>query len=194
MTTTFVPATPQLNEAAGLLGGTPSKLSEDDFRNFFFHLCLIQAFFAGLIGGQMGEGSALSGIKHSIILTVITIFVFQFLIAPPSFADRLADSILRIPPNSIGAKSTPTAFTVYNSLTNVELADLVKKKAEQRRLPAYKGITGNDITFNAINCGPCNRGELVVTESSVVVNAPSKIRYSIMSLGNGKYRITITGD
>jgi len=49
-----------------------------------YHACLIQALFSGLVAGLMGESSVSAGVKHSCILLVITLFVFNviFVLAP----------------------------------------------------------------------------------------------------------------
>lgn len=39
--------------------------------SLFFYLSLIQAFFAGLIAGEISEGSVKAGLKHSLILSLI---------------------------------------------------------------------------------------------------------------------------
>ncbi|MEM5815230.1 MAG: type II secretion system F family protein [Candidatus Aenigmatarchaeota archaeon] len=44
--------------------------------SIFFYLCVIQALFAGLVAGQISEGSPKAGIKHSIILVAIIIGTF----------------------------------------------------------------------------------------------------------------------
>ncbi|UCD20971.1 MAG: type II secretion system F family protein [archaeon] len=41
-------------------------------KNTFIYLLLIQAFFAGLVIGKLSEGSMKHGIKHSVILVVIS--------------------------------------------------------------------------------------------------------------------------
>jgi flagellar protein FlaJ len=46
------------------------------FRRLFYHICLIQAFFSGLIAGQMGEASVRAGIKHAVVMLLITFVVF----------------------------------------------------------------------------------------------------------------------
>ena len=42
-----------------------------------FHACLISAFFSGLIAGQMGEGSIKAGVKHTVIMLVISLIIFN---------------------------------------------------------------------------------------------------------------------
>ena len=45
----------------------------------FFLIVVIQAFFTGLIAGQLGENSALAGTKHSIIMLLASFGIFVFL-------------------------------------------------------------------------------------------------------------------
>lgn len=52
----------------------------EEISNIIFHLLIVQSVFAGLITGQMAENNVFSGVKHSIILTVITIFAFGLFI------------------------------------------------------------------------------------------------------------------
>jgi flagellar protein FlaJ len=47
--------------------------------SLFFYVLLIQGIFSGLIAGQLGENSAIAGMKHSIIMVSIVLFVFIFL-------------------------------------------------------------------------------------------------------------------
>jgi flagellar protein FlaJ len=44
----------------------------------FFSSLIVQGIFVGLITGQLGENSVVAGIKHSIIMTFLTIAVFLF--------------------------------------------------------------------------------------------------------------------
>jgi flagellar protein FlaJ len=45
----------------------------------FFSVVVIQGIFTGLIAGQLGENSAVAGVKHSLIMVFIAIGVFFFL-------------------------------------------------------------------------------------------------------------------
>lgn len=45
-----------------------------------YHTCIFQALFSGLIAGMMGEGSIKAGVKHSIVMIVITVTLFIFFI------------------------------------------------------------------------------------------------------------------
>lgn len=42
-----------------------------------FHACIINAIFSGLIAGQMGEGSIPAGVKHTVIMLVISLIIFN---------------------------------------------------------------------------------------------------------------------
>lgn len=45
------------------------------FKRAFFILMLIQAFFAGFVIGKLSEGNIKAGIKHTVILLILTYFV-----------------------------------------------------------------------------------------------------------------------
>jgi archaeal flagellar protein FlaJ len=54
------------------LGKTPIMTLE----RLLYHGCLVQAFFSGLIAGEMGEGSLRAGVKHAAIMVIIAFIVF----------------------------------------------------------------------------------------------------------------------
>jgi flagellar protein FlaJ len=47
------------------------------YKDLFFHLILLQAFFAGLTVGKMAEGAMIAGLKHSLFMMFVggTIFI-----------------------------------------------------------------------------------------------------------------------
>jgi len=53
-----------------------ASLTEINFNAYFLYLLIIQAGFAGPIIGKIAEGNAMAGIKHSIILLVISIPIY----------------------------------------------------------------------------------------------------------------------
>ena len=53
----------------------PSKIT-DEYKTIFRNLILIQGMFAGLIIGKMAEGNIVSGMKHSFIMLLISVFTF----------------------------------------------------------------------------------------------------------------------
>lgn len=192
LTTTFVPATPELNKAAGILGGVGSPLSEEDYKNFFFHLCLIEAFFAGLIGGQMGEGRIIAGFKHSVVLILLTVVVFQVFLPVEPFSSKAANTILKILPTGSSVESSPTVFTIYESTTTTDIAKLVVERARERGIFGYEEFEAGDIAFSIADCEPCLRGDITVTPHSIIVHRSTKISYHIIGQ-YGKYTIVIGG-
>ncbi|MBU3968369.1 MAG: type II secretion system F family protein [Euryarchaeota archaeon] len=51
-----------------------------DYNRIFFHGALIQGASSGLIAGVMGEGSVLSGLKHSVIMVTIGYLLFTLFV------------------------------------------------------------------------------------------------------------------
>jgi flagellar protein FlaJ len=51
-----------------------------DYKLVFFHMTIVEAFLGGLIGGKMSAGSIVPGVKHSVILMIITLLVFNILV------------------------------------------------------------------------------------------------------------------
>lgn len=49
------------------------------YTSLFFAMSMIQAIFSGLVAGQIGEGSIRAGIKHSLIMSSITVGSFMIL-------------------------------------------------------------------------------------------------------------------
>jgi flagellar protein FlaJ len=65
--------------ATGILSGI-GAISIATFGRLLYHACLIQAFFSGLIAGQMGESSLAAGVKHACVLLMITIVIFNLIL------------------------------------------------------------------------------------------------------------------
>lgn len=68
-----------------LSGGAPTAGGEGgtekqpvDFSQHFLRLLIVQAFFAGPIIGKISENSAMAGIRHSVILLLITVPMYLF--------------------------------------------------------------------------------------------------------------------
>ncbi|MDD3858045.1 MAG: type II secretion system F family protein [Methanoculleus sp.] len=60
--------------ATGLTSGAKTPVAT--FERLLYHGCLIQAFFSGLIAGEMGEASLRAGAKHAAVMIIITLVVF----------------------------------------------------------------------------------------------------------------------
>lgn len=69
----------QGGQAFSGLGSIPLAL----LQVLLYHACIFQGFFSGLIAGQMGESSVLSGIKHACIMLLIALIAFNTVASPP---------------------------------------------------------------------------------------------------------------
>ncbi len=49
-----------------------------NLRNLFYHAALLQGLFSGFVAGQMGEGNPRAGLKHSVLMLIITFIVFTY--------------------------------------------------------------------------------------------------------------------
>ncbi|MFH8038884.1 MAG: type II secretion system F family protein [Candidatus Aenigmatarchaeota archaeon] len=68
-----------LNTTSSIAGAQVQAISPEDIKAFdvlFRDLVLIQGVLSGLIIGKMAEGSFVSGVKHSIVFTVIGIIAY----------------------------------------------------------------------------------------------------------------------
>ena len=54
--------------------GTPPE----EMKRIFLHMTLIQGFFGGLVAGKMGEGSIGAGLKHSLIMMLLSFTALKF--------------------------------------------------------------------------------------------------------------------
>lgn len=64
--------------------GTPfgGNINPIVYYGWFFHMSVIESVFAGFIIGKMGDGSISAGLKHVLVLLIISITVFIFVILP----------------------------------------------------------------------------------------------------------------
>ncbi|MBU5575201.1 MAG: type II secretion system F family protein [Candidatus Aenigmatarchaeota archaeon] len=53
--------------------------SETNISNYIIHLTIIQAVFSGIIIGKLSEGKIISGLKHSLILFIMSYGIFGLL-------------------------------------------------------------------------------------------------------------------
>lgn len=85
ISTTFLTEMVKAGEkmAEGGSGAVPLSLSREKLNMYnliFFHGALIQGLSSGLIAGVMGEGNALSGLKHSVIMMTIGYLLFTLFV------------------------------------------------------------------------------------------------------------------
>ena len=62
----------------GFLGAKPVPIEK--YTQAFLYMAVIEGIFAGLAGGKMSSGSMKQGLKHALVLTVISFIVFNFFV------------------------------------------------------------------------------------------------------------------
>jgi flagellar protein FlaJ len=86
MCSSFLPVMAESGAAAAKAAGgmrTGAGLQVIDlpkYKRLFFHAAVFQGFGGGLMAGQMGEGKALAGFKHSLIMVMIAFVMFRMFI------------------------------------------------------------------------------------------------------------------
>lgn len=68
-----VPSTP--SGPSGITDGL-GDIDAFAYEQLFFHAAAIQAICSGLVAGQLGEGSVKDGVKHVVVLLVLTLLAF----------------------------------------------------------------------------------------------------------------------
>jgi flagellar protein FlaJ len=80
----FLPMLAKVPSTAASAGGAAfagvNSVSIMTFNRIMYHTCLVQAFFSGLIAGQMGEASVGAGLKHAAIMLLLSLITFNFFI------------------------------------------------------------------------------------------------------------------
>ncbi|MCD6414672.1 MAG: type II secretion system F family protein [Candidatus Diapherotrites archaeon] len=190
----FVPQVPKIQASGKFLGGsTGGGITEYEFRTLLFHVTLIEAFFAGLISGDMGEGRITAGIKHSIVLVLITVLAFQ-LVPPTPAINKMAESVLEMPhTKGASAESYETMTYLASSFDNKMLAQKVRELAKERDYPTHKDVRAEEIEFFAVpgQCIPCTEGKITVSADKVKVAESTSVKYKVRFTGE-KYRIEFT--
>ena len=68
---------PSLTQAQPIGIEGKAEISAEAYRELFFHLILMQGFFAGLVVGKMAEGAIIAGLKHSIFMMLVGGILFM---------------------------------------------------------------------------------------------------------------------
>jgi archaeal flagellar protein FlaJ len=81
LVTTFLTTMATAAQAGGQSGPQFIKnLNLFFYKRLFTHAAMIQGVFSGLVAGQMGEGSAIAGLKYSAIMLLIAWISFRFFV------------------------------------------------------------------------------------------------------------------
>jgi flagellar protein FlaJ len=67
-------------DASGARGTFAATVDIFTYKRLFSHAAMMQGFFSGLVAGQMGEGSAIAGLKYSAMMLLVAWVVFRFFI------------------------------------------------------------------------------------------------------------------
>lgn len=86
---------------ASFLSLSASQFGPSYYRNIFLNMILIQGFFSGLIAGQLGEGKALAGIKHSAIMLVAGLAIFTIAVPPITIVMQVNEPVTAFRPGSV---------------------------------------------------------------------------------------------
>jgi len=62
----------------GFLGAKPVPV--ETYSQIFLYMAIVEAVFGGLAGGKMSSGSVKHGLKHVLVLTVISFVIFNFFV------------------------------------------------------------------------------------------------------------------
>ena len=86
MSYVFLPMMQEAAEVAtgGALPGGMGQfaVSEEElalYNRLFFHALVIQGFFGGVVTGKLGEGKAVSGLKHSVFFIIVAVIAYVLL-------------------------------------------------------------------------------------------------------------------
>lgn len=81
--TGFFPRFPeeQIGEVTEIAGEgiSFSGFDKELYIRLFFHAAVLEGFFSGLVAGQLGEGSAKLGLKHSLVMISAAYLLFSFI-------------------------------------------------------------------------------------------------------------------
>ncbi len=177
----LVPAVPKMQAAGQFLGGSSSgNITEFEFRTLMFHVIMVEAFFAGMIAGQMGEGRVSAGIKHAVVLVLISLLAFQ-MVPPASALDKISETILDLPPTKgLASQGLDGLVELDSTFTTTDVATSVRELAKERNRDSHKAFSPEDVKFVVYNCQACASGYISISEDKITVKQPTMIRYNIM--------------
>lgn len=192
LTESLVPAVPKMQAAGEFLGGgTMGALTEFEFRQLLFHVTIVEAFFAGIIAGTMGEGKVSAGIKHAIVLVLVSLLAFQ-LVPPATMVEKIGETVLDIPPaQGVSSRSLDGEAELANTFTTQDVANVVKELAKERGRNQLKSFAPDDIEFIALSCQVCSQGAVKVALDKVTVVRETRLRFSLKYTGE-KYQVAFS--
>ncbi len=189
-----IPSMPSIGMGSLFGGGGNNKfaqpISEGDLDTIFFNLALVEAIFAGLFAGVVGDGSFAAGIKHALILSFIGIIAFQLFIPPPNPADRIARAIVKTPP-TFNTTIHLGKFFIDKNITAQIVAQYAEEHAEAISIPLPENNVSTLIHFSVSpqGCDVCGM-DLNVVDSGIYVIRPAYADISV-SVTGGQYYVYV---
>ncbi|MBR9679916.1 MAG: hypothetical protein GOU99_02610 [Candidatus Altiarchaeota archaeon] len=116
------------SQDTGEMGFSLGSIDPAFYRTIFLHMILIQAIFGGLIAGQVGEGSVVAGIKHSMIMLVIGSIAFFTLIPANDVILSVSVPYQVFPPGSTYELSGTAILPNKAPLTDAEISIQINDK------------------------------------------------------------------
>lgn len=192
---TLVPELPTLPHVAeepalGVSSQPARRIGEEEMRAILFHLTIIEAAFSGIIAGLAGEGSAVAGAKHALVMLLIGLFVFQTFIPIPDPVDRIARAVLKAPPVE-GASIHVGRFFVERNITVDAVKEAMARYANVVGLPLPE-LGDVRVAFVRGVCGPCDENRVSVRPDAVIVHAPSYLSFTVQPAGDA-YHVHVSG-
>lgn len=148
-------------------------LDPEFYRTIFLHMILMQAVFAGLIAGQVGEGSVIAGIKHSAIMLAMGSLAFIFFLPSQQVLITVDASYDVFPPGSL--------YTIEGFVLNMDRTPLSGADVEIT-------VSGTVYRTETDNLGLFSREVLLPTQTG---NHRIHIR-ATHSEGDGEYTLEVS--
>ncbi len=116
-----------IQSSIGGLSFSTVTLNPRDYQTLFLHMIIIQAIFSGLLAGQVGEGSVIAGLKHSLIMLALGTLAFALFIPKSTLLVTVEEIYDIIPVGSsfevTGAVTTLDGKPVANAQVIAKLSE-----------------------------------------------------------------------
>ncbi len=108
----------------GNIGGTnfmQLSYGPSYYRNLFFNMVMIQAFFNGLLAGQLGEGSVIAGLKHTAVLIVSGLIVLTLFLPEVVMNVEITQPEVAIPHASVWELKGSATYVEGDPVANADV-------------------------------------------------------------------------
>lgn len=176
----------------GLTTVSLQSVPENEIVAIFLNLAIIEAVFAGIMAGIAGEGSAVAGIKHALILVFVGIFVFQVFVLNPDPKDRIARAVVKMP-STLEVSVNVGRFFVEENIASENVMQYVKEYAGKYNLPSRSTESKLRFEEDPRGCGPCSEGFVEVRPDIIIVKEPTYLDFRVTTdVKNNGYVVYIS--